>query len=816
MSIPLFERNLSHPHTASTWVSIGGDPAHSKWSKTPRRRLHLLHLLSHLLAHLHPGGDFAAVGRGVAALRRRLVARAAEEIREGEVDVEVVAELLVDAVLARAFRGGEKSLYSELWVLDDGRATVESIRSDKMAESQPDGNVTLTDIVVDERPRDKCEDYRPLFTLVQPHLFTRPTFLALLDVFEVFHSRGPSRKDYTPLERQKIEKLLDVVELMPVMRRARTEAEKYEASLRSDVQWREQLWHIWFQRHPSSPRCGFEHVFIGEATEDLNGRELVGGLHNWVKFYLEEQRGAARYLGPRYKGIGKEEAALNPYFVSGKFTWDLNGKHLIKDDFQSRDIGYVRYKLCIRRNTFGNLTTFFAAQLGTWDAHARAQLDQPMSRELLEERLQPLLVLHGFADDAALLTLAARVAAAGAENLRDALRHLHSEIRFRFEEEDLPDEMPLVVAELLQLLDEDRLGSLTWDELKEHFARTGLKGKKLLLPVRLALTGRQRGHSLSELLPLFGLMELGAPWSSEILPLRQRLGVWRSWLEREARTPSTSTSSTWTWPAKVLDATKKEVEVEEYLKRDSFLSDQVEKRLRQVERMQAAIQHWKQKIAQNRQECEDRNQQLRTEKDHIAKHFQELKAKMNHFRSEGKKRLADLTMNARNCMKSLNDQLGLAERILKTAELCRKFETEREKVLPFYLSRDILQEFEEGELEFGDEDLKEEIRKELTDVGIDEWTYLDNFFKRFNKVKLDLHAVEQEGKRLTKENVQLRSILKQFLDGVSVNEDVLSAPNPLLVVNGKVNLNHVPVKRMADKTVYVEAAHHAANTVVRH
>ena len=54
----------------------------------------------------------------------------------------------------------------------------------------------------------------------------------------------------------------------------------------------------------------------------------MGGLHNWVKFYLEERRGAARYLGPRYKGTGKHDAALNPYFVSGKFTWDLNGKHL--------------------------------------------------------------------------------------------------------------------------------------------------------------------------------------------------------------------------------------------------------------------------------------------------------------------------------------------------------------------------------------------------------------------------------------------------------------------------------------------------------
>lgn len=256
-------------------------------------------------------------------------------------------------------------------------------------------------------------------------------------------------------------------------------------------------------------------------------------------------------------------------------------------------------------------------------------------------------------------------------------------------------------------------------------------------------------------------------------------------------------------------------EYKNFLQRDATLSKMVEKKLRQVERMQGSIQHWKLKISQNRQECEERNQQLRTEKDHIAKHFQELKAKMSSFRSEEKKRLTDLTQNARNCIKSLKDQLSLAEKILKTAELCRKFETEREKVLPFYLSRDLMGELESGDLQFGDEDLKEEIKKELQDVGIDEWTYLDNFFKRFNKVKLDHLAIEQEGKRLQKENVQLRSILKQFLDGVSVNEDVLSQPNPLLVVNGKVNLNHVPVKRLGDHRVYVEAALHVTNSAPR-
>merc|ERR1712060_547758 len=195
--------------------------------------------------------------------------------------------------------------------------------------------------------------------------------------------------------------------------------------------------------------------------------------------------------------------------------------------------------------------------------------------------------------------------------------------------------------------------------------------------------------------------------------------------------------------------------------------------------------------------------------------FPRAQQKTSNFRSEEKKRLADLTLNARNCIRSLSDQLALAEKILKTAALCRKFETEREKVLPFYLSRDLLAEFEEGNLEFGDEDLKDEIKKELTDVGIDEWTYLDNFFKRFNKVKLDHLAIEQEGKRLSKENSQLRSILKQFLDGVSVNEDVLSQPNPLLVVNGKVNLNHVPVRRVGEKKVYVEAAHHVTTSGIR-
>ena len=44
-------------------------------------------------------------------------------------------------------------------------------------------------------------------------------------------------------------------------------------------------------------------------------------------------------------------------------------------------------------------------------------------------------------------------------------------------------------------------------------------------------------------------------------------------------------------------------------------------------------------------------------------------------------------MSSKECMDTLKDYQKLGERILKTAELCRKLETEREKVLPFYESQ---------------------------------------------------------------------------------------------------------------------------------
>ena len=71
---------------------------------------------------------------------------------------------------------------------------------------------------------------------------------------------------------------------------------------------------------------------------------------------------------------------------------------------------------------------------------------------------------------------------------------------------------------------------------------------------------------------------------------------------------------------------------------------------------------------------------------------------------------------------------------------------------------------------------------------------------------LDKLALDKKHEGLLEENNRLRSILKQYLDGITLSESVLQQLNPLLVVNGKTN---APLRRShgPQKITVVEAAH---------
>jgi hypothetical protein len=269
-------------------------------------------------------------------------------------------------------------------------------------------------------------------------------------------------------------------------------------------------------------------------------------------------------------------------------------------------------------------------------------------------------------------------------------------------------------------------------------------------------------------------------------------------------------------------------------KSDHDNAKMIEMQQRKLVRKHEDLAHWKTKMANNIRECTERNRALREEKNKINAHFHELKARMNAFRAQEAKRLTDLTINARAAIRKLTEQIEKAESIIKLAELNRKLESERERVQPFYTST-----VEDEELEAGADmdgngnggDLREDADEEASlkradalhsaavledGAPIAEWGYLRNFFKRYNKVNLDTIAIRKEKERLLAENDQLRGMLKQFLDGISVNDEILATRNPLFIVNNKSNIGPNPLTVRPNEIPVIEGNKEVATHRLRY
>lgn len=197
------------------------------------------------------------------------------------------------------------------------------------------------------------------------------------------------------------------------------------------------------------------------------------------------------------------------------------------------------------------------------------------------------------------------------------------------------------------------------------------------------------------------------------------------------------------------------------------------------------------KIRQMEAELNQKNSALKREKEEIASNFLDLKNRMFSFREKERKKLTQLVINSKSAMEKLEDVLKLGEKILKTSELCRKLETEKEKVIPFYEST-----VSEGDIP----DELAVIYKEVSEQESKSYGYIKQYFKRYNKVMLDKIAIRQQKDLLKKENDTLKSLLKQYIDNISINDDVIAQDNPLLVTD-KAQIVPLPIGRSTVSTL---------------
>jgi hypothetical protein len=162
--------------------------------------------------------------------------------------------------------------------------------------------------------------------------------------------------------------------------------------------------------------------------------------------------------------------------------------------------------------------------------------------------------------------------------------------------------------------------------------------------------------------------------------------------------------------------------------RDNQASTSIQSNFKKIQRLTESLASWKLKINGNIRECEERNKFLKLEKDQVSSHFQSMKSKMNRVRAAHNFQLQDLAIRSRTCIQHLEEQKKRAECILSLAELARKLETEKEKIMPFNpLGGDV------GLIIAADmkEDLTSLTTYARTHDGkvLEEWNYLDQFFK---------------------------------------------------------------------------------------
>ncbi|NXY54633.1 DRC2 protein, partial [Callaeas wilsoni] len=113
------------------------------------------------------------------------------------------------------------------------------------------------------------------------------------------------------------------------------------------------------------------------------------------------------------------------------------------------------------------------------------------------------------------------------------------------------------------------------------------------------------------------------------------------------------------------------------------------------------------------------------------------------------------------------------QRILRLAEMCRRLETEEEKVLPFYPSS--LAEWEQQDARR----VLEETPSEPLAQAMQDYAGLERFWQRFNKAKLEEKALERVRAALANRNQHLRELLQQYLEGAALSQKVPRDPHPL-------------------------------------
>ena len=170
---------------------------------------------------------------------------------------------------------------------------------------------------------DKAED--PLFSQVDKSALQRPTYKRFMALLDNYKAENRAAENASSQERQEaLDFLKAIMETAPMQF-----CHKYLLSKGAEGVPQDQsafiklLYNIWFELYSRSrggqaDSSGFEHVFVGEVKDDE-----ISGFHNWLQFYLEEQKGALDYRGyVKPRNNSEAQANSDDHILTLQFRWN--------------------------------------------------------------------------------------------------------------------------------------------------------------------------------------------------------------------------------------------------------------------------------------------------------------------------------------------------------------------------------------------------------------------------------------------------------------------------------------------------------------
>ncbi|KAI4840143.1 hypothetical protein MKS88_001501 [Plasmodium brasilianum] len=196
--------------------------------------------------------------------------------------------------------------------------------------------------------------------------------------------------------------------------------------------------------------------------------------------------------------------------------------------------------------------------------------------------------------------------------------------------------------------------------------------------------------------------------------------------------------------------------------KESLLSKEKE-----VHELELKIDSWKLKLENEIKIYEMQIERLRNEKTQLLNHIRAIKLILQKLKHNDKQRLIDITVNSSKCISKLEENISLANKLINTNNLCRKYETEREQI---FSSLDSMKQNKRDE--YVDAAGEELLVKNMKKGNENKAHLLENFFKRKNKAILDIIILKKELQTLKKENKKYNKIIDDMENKLNFNKKV--------------------------------------------